>query len=265
MLHFFKPRQYQIRIDNPCSENWEQMLESENGKFCQNCSKNVIDFTTLTDKQIIDIVSKSSGRSCGRLTNNQLNRTIYDKQEVAYPTLFSKIAASFLLVSLTQNSTASPVKKWATNFVSSPSEIKKAKTVQEKKRIGDSTITVRGKLLDVKTKETIPFANVLIRSLNLGTTTNIDGEFKFEVPSQFKTVDVEIIYVGYESQTVTLKTDGANNEILMTSGMFLGEMGIIEYKPKWWQVGKRLNRRKHRIQYKRQERKYAREESKNQK
>lgn len=260
MSYFFTPKQFQLRIDNPCSENWDEMLPSEKGKFCQSCSKNIIDFTNLSDKEIIAIISKSSGGLCGRLRNDQLNRTIHHKKEVTYPTLFSKIAASFLLIGLAQNSTASPVKKWATNLVTFPPEIKKENTDPEDIAIGDSTITVRGKLLDAKTKETIPYANVMIRSLNLGIITNMDGEFKFEVPSQLQTIDVEITYVGYESQTVKLKADGSNNEILMTSsGQTLSEMGIIVYKPKWWQVGKRLNSWRHRIQDKRQERKYARE------
>ncbi|WP_241330424.1 hypothetical protein [Chryseobacterium arthrosphaerae] len=34
-----------IETQNPCSERWEDMRGFPTGKFCDVCSKNVIDFT----------------------------------------------------------------------------------------------------------------------------------------------------------------------------------------------------------------------------
>lgn len=64
-----------IDIHTPCSENWEQMLPAENGKFCQACAKNVIDFTEMTTEQITLILDQNQQASlCMRIKSSQLDR-----------------------------------------------------------------------------------------------------------------------------------------------------------------------------------------------
>lgn len=41
-----------LRIPEPCHENWEDMTPNERGRFCQNCQKDVIDFTQATPSEI---------------------------------------------------------------------------------------------------------------------------------------------------------------------------------------------------------------------
>lgn len=65
-----------LKIAEPCHENWENMLEAEKGRFCQVCSKDVIDFTNYSDAEIIDyfelLKSKPSGSVCGRFKAKQI-------------------------------------------------------------------------------------------------------------------------------------------------------------------------------------------------
>lgn len=64
-----------IDIQSPCSENWEKMLPTENGKFCQACAKNVIDFTGMTTEQITLILDQNQQASlCMRIKSSQLDR-----------------------------------------------------------------------------------------------------------------------------------------------------------------------------------------------
>ena len=59
----------QIKIHNPCPENWDNMQDFPSGKFCDKCSKCVIDFTDKTDKaDKIEIY----------YDNNKMYFTIYD-------------------------------------------------------------------------------------------------------------------------------------------------------------------------------------------
>ena len=233
---------YKIKIEHPCEQNWEEMIPTQGGKYCLHCSKNIIDFTNLSDKEIIQIISKSSGTLCGSLTRNQLNRHLSSKREHKYPTLFSKIAASFLLISLTQPTNANPLKKAIPSFVVFPPETAKEKTNQEPITTGDSTVTIRGKLLDAKTKETIPGATVLIQNSNIATSTNMDGEFKLDVSSASSTITVLISNIGYEPLEVKLKVGEPQHEIFMNVSQqtLRGSMEITLYKAKWWQVGRRL-------------------------
>lgn len=43
---------YAISIPKPCHEDWSKMTPSEKGRFCQSCSKSVIDFTQMSQQSI---------------------------------------------------------------------------------------------------------------------------------------------------------------------------------------------------------------------
>lgn len=65
-----------LHIPEPCHESWNQMTPKEQGRFCGSCSKVVVDFSVMTDRQVLDYFSNYSGNTCGRFLNDQLNRTI---------------------------------------------------------------------------------------------------------------------------------------------------------------------------------------------
>lgn len=65
--------------------------------------------------------------------------------------------------------------------------------------------TIKGKVLDEKSKEPVPFANVQLKKdgeLILGTTTDFDGKYTLK-PIPPGTYDVEVSYVGYTSSRTT--------------------------------------------------------------
>ncbi|MFD1757344.1 hypothetical protein ACFSC6_19190 [Rufibacter sediminis] len=49
------------------------------GRFCQNCQKTVVDFTAMTDAEVIAWLTKQSGNGCGRFRDDQLNREFRTK------------------------------------------------------------------------------------------------------------------------------------------------------------------------------------------
>lgn len=63
-----------IAIPEPCHEKWNEMLPSEKGAFCSVCSKEVIDFTTLSDEEVKNYLLQRIGQqTCGRFKNHQLS------------------------------------------------------------------------------------------------------------------------------------------------------------------------------------------------
>ncbi|HEY0656214.1 MAG TPA: TonB-dependent receptor [Chryseosolibacter sp.] len=64
---------------------------------------------------------------------------------------------------------------------------------------GQQTIT--GNVFDNETKEPLIGATILLRSNQLGTVTNVNGQFSISCQCSFDTL--EISYVGYEKQVVT--------------------------------------------------------------
>jgi len=68
---------FQIKNTFTCAENWDKMSPTEKGKFCEVCTKEVIDFTTLSKNEIIAVFRKNNYQAlCARAYSTQLS-TIY--------------------------------------------------------------------------------------------------------------------------------------------------------------------------------------------
>ncbi|MBN8822141.1 MULTISPECIES: hypothetical protein [unclassified Spirosoma] len=69
-------RSLTIHIPNPCHERWEEMQPTEQGRFCASCQKTVIDYSALSDQELVKLLRNASGQICGRLRDDQLNRAL---------------------------------------------------------------------------------------------------------------------------------------------------------------------------------------------
>ena len=66
-----------IRINEPCHENWNNMLPDPKGKFCTSCSKSVVDFSNKSDTEIHNILLQHKDEQvCGRFVKTQINRPL---------------------------------------------------------------------------------------------------------------------------------------------------------------------------------------------
>lgn len=237
---------YKLNIEKPCEQSWEKMKPTEGGRYCLHCSKNVIDFTNLSDKEIIKIITQSSGRMCGQLTADQLNRAILYRKEKATPPVFSEIAASFLLIGLTLQGNSFASTKINPSIAEYPSVMEKEQT-KTKKIVSDTNkITVKGRVLDAKTGESLPGTTILSGDYSptnpCVTATDIQGCFTLKVPSGESKIALIVSAVGYFTQKIYLNVDGLTEQeiLLKPDERVMGEMVITVYKAKWWQVGKRF-------------------------
>lgn len=63
-----------LRINNPCSENWDAMKLGINSRHCTSCNKSVVDFTKKSKKEIFEYLNKNQSASiCGRVRSNHLD------------------------------------------------------------------------------------------------------------------------------------------------------------------------------------------------
>jgi len=61
-------------LKTPCHENWETMKIGLDSRFCENCQKNVIDFTKKDKKEILEyLLSAPGNKVCGRIYPSQLD------------------------------------------------------------------------------------------------------------------------------------------------------------------------------------------------
>ena len=57
-----------LKITNPCKENWNSMAPNKHGRYCQVCEKTIIDFTKMSPDEIQVYLQKNrQKRICGRI------------------------------------------------------------------------------------------------------------------------------------------------------------------------------------------------------
>ena len=194
----------QLSIPEPCQENWQQMDPSEKGRFCNACAREVVDFSTMTDNELLHYFSKKGGEKvCGRMYPDQLNRAItlptpvkhrkfrYWNYAAACLFLFSK--SSVLKAQIKSQVVTVPVQPGTCN-------VKMGKMV----RISEETIQpviVSGKVLNEKGDPLI-YAMVRVISGKTGTTTNKEGKFKLTVSPNDRILQVSAL--GYKAKEYIL-------------------------------------------------------------
>ncbi len=85
-------------------------------------------------------------------------------------------------------------------------------------------VIIKGKVVDAKTNETLPFASVYFQGTTVGTETDFDGNFEFNTRLAADTLAAT--FMGYETQFVVLKKDVKVQEI----NFALEESGGINLK-----------------------------------
>ncbi len=188
-----------IRIDNPCSENWENMTPFERGRFCYSCSKQVIDFTAMKDAEIVAYFRKHSN-VCGRLNEEQLDRNLlpYTRKQ----TLFGKAVAAvvllfqtFLTEAQTQNA--------------KPHAIIQESVRTNNHRVSECTKLIPGdsgafkiKILvkDFETNQAIQDAIILINGDTVECKTGFYGWIEIELPIALKdsSINLNVFKKGYQ-------------------------------------------------------------------
>jgi TonB-linked SusC/RagA family outer membrane protein len=84
--------------------------------------------------------------------------------------------------------------------------------------------TITGKVTDASTNEILPGVTILVKETQIGTTTNIDGEYSISVPPANNTLVFS--FVGYVTTERTIGTATTLNIALATDAKQLGEVVV---------------------------------------
>ncbi|MEO7990025.1 MAG: carboxypeptidase-like regulatory domain-containing protein [Chryseolinea sp.] len=93
--------------------------------------------------------------------------------------------------------------------------------------------SIKGQLIESKSKEPIPYASVYIKGKSIGTTTNTEGIFQFHVPNEFANDTLIISAIGYDHfMSVTSLMIGKENIViaLKQSTTLLSEVTVSAKK-----------------------------------
>ncbi len=235
---------YILKIDTPCHEDWTSMSLNETGRFCLLCSKTVIDFTHLTDNEIIQLLEKNSNNLCGRFTDEQLNRIIEIRQPSKSSQLY-RLLAGLLFVGTTDNSLA--IERPSENiesvsYLGEEENYFEQLNSDELLEINDSLRNiVQGNVVDSITKEPLSFVTVAVYAkgkLIAACRTDIDGKFKMVIPDSLisRNMNLKVNFFGY----INLDIPFHQRNLPLTKELFLliskptykGEVVIKKVKKK---------------------------------
>ncbi len=217
-----------LNIAEPCQENWNKMSPTEKGKFCKACTKEVIDFTTKSDEEIIKHVA-THGNACGRFYASQLDRKLIANRKKRNHWL-SYAATLLLPMTLFSQEKTSTEKKTvkATEVNTIPYKRlpmysaleRKAKTQQ---KVQDKQTILSGTVTD-DTGIPLPGASIVIKGTDKGKTTDFDGNYTIQATSK----DVLIVnYVGHDSQEIKISADVTVYNVQMIPNYSLEEVVIV--------------------------------------
>lgn len=83
-------------------------------------------------------------------------------------------------------------------------------TPAQARRYADHT-TISGIVRDQQTKKKLEYVNIAVQGSSIGTVTNADGGFTIKVPDSIRAERLEISYLGYRSQLLTIGAEDMEN------------------------------------------------------
>ena len=83
-----------FHIPEPCHENWDAMTPQDKGRHCESCNKIVVDFSIMSDRQVLEYFKTTIGKTCGRFHEDQLQRPFIEPQQK--PSKWNYFLASIL-------------------------------------------------------------------------------------------------------------------------------------------------------------------------
>jgi hypothetical protein len=200
----------QLHIPKPCTASWEDMTPEGNGRHCAACTKQVVDFTTMTDERVLQFLASAPGSLCGRMTGAQMQRDLVPVPPPTGPRpalgrrfLHYGLGALFALLA----GTAGCDRRRLTGMVVTKPTVVKADTADFVLTglVGriSQTYTVYLIVSDTDDKP-IQGASVVVMGKKAAAVTDAQGKASFAFPQGFGRAALQVSAIGYTSKTVRL-------------------------------------------------------------
>ena len=247
-----------LSIPTPCHEDWSAMTPAAQGRHCAACAKTVVDFTTMSDAEVVRHLRQSSGRVCGRVKPRQLDRSLQGPPLLAASLtqpLRAGVASAALAAGLATAAAAQtqPTRPVIMGRIAAPTAVEHVvDTVPEilgelapvhlPEATPDSTVQAgttgeptayTGTVVDEDDGEPLIGASVAFyrvagdeQTFLAGCVTDFDGRYSCALDEDADLMEVS--YVGYEA--ISREAPAREGEVRMASGELAGFIGIIVYR-----------------------------------
>ncbi|WP_201982672.1 carboxypeptidase-like regulatory domain-containing protein [Hymenobacter rubidus] len=188
-----------ISIPQPCSVSWAAMAPAAAGRHCATCATEVVDFTRLSEAEILAFLARQGGRPvCAN----------------AFATQLAPVPASrwrrWLVAGLALLGWH-PLSSCATKPPQAPPTQATASAATDANAPEAQHIIIRGQVLDGANGTPVAGVRVLINDTEFGTTTDEKGSFELTMARTWAPIaggKVALKFVGspfeFEQQTVNV-------------------------------------------------------------
>jgi hypothetical protein len=183
-----------------------------------SCQKQVIDFTGMTDTELVSYFKTYAGGGCGRFTEEQIGREIrIPSLSLPWMKYFFRITLPAFLLFLKSSAHA---QKTIT-----PIEVAPVKPVTNVEPYANQFASLKGQIVDEQNTP-IAGASVLVIGTARGTSTDTSGRFILNVTPG---ATLNVMSVGYESKEIKVDSIAHDKPIILTlaPSTLLGEVLVV--------------------------------------
>lgn len=185
--------------NKPCPEEWDKMEQRGGNKFCNVCSKDVVDLTQTSWEDIYSLQKATNFKTCGRYTSKQFEE--YPKEMSKRNLVLKPIAAAAaILISMTNLS-------------------------------AQSAPQISGKITN-ENNEPLPFCSIQLKDTDFITISDLEGNFQLSADTSYSINSKATLIVhsfGYEQKSIPLYKEKDSLNINLPESEKLDEI-IIEIK-----------------------------------
>ena len=220
-------KKLQLQVPEPCHESWDKMTPVDKGRFCDSCQKAVVDFTGMSDMQLVAFFKKpSTGSLCGRFSNDQLERDIaFPKKRIPWFKYMLQICLPVFIANTKAISQGKPLLKindttaTCTNLPGDTKEFRlgglRLESQPFQAELSQLKNMLYGKVVN-ENGDPVPYASVVIKGTKKGVNSDEDGYFNIKVKPKDKFVTLVTSCIGYETNEKNISNHaGSLNEIIL--------------------------------------------------
>jgi hypothetical protein len=238
----------QLSVSEPCHENWDNMSPVNQGRFCGSCQKQVVDFSVMSDRELLQFFQKpSTGSVCGRFVNDQLDRKL-EVPKKKYPwfsyALQILLPALFVTKVSAQRTLGKPVARPAQDTIRIPADPRPLMMgmvirVPDKKPKVDSAIKnifmiqeglIKGKVTDQK-GQPVPYASIDPGN-GKARAADENGDFLLDATFLKQGQAIRISSVNFEGKTIFIDKEKSLRDglqIQLEAKLELPEVILVTY------------------------------------
>lgn len=215
-----------LSIPEPCHQNWQHMTPTDQGRFCNACAKEVVDFSMMTDTEVLNyFTTLTHDKVCGRALPSQLERTISRPKEPTKRLFWYWNYIVMFLMFFGKGNTAKAQGSVKQIVASVLNVNDKVVTVGGgiKRTSRQISNIISGKVTD-KDGNPVSFATIKIKNSNTGLSADAKGVYTIKVntnavliisAASFKTIEVPVGNLTTLS-SVLEKTSSELGEVVVT-------------------------------------------------